>query len=730
MRLALILGSLTLILIGCFACPARSQDLTRGIILDVPDEVMARQFKPMPVSRLTRQDSIAIANYRFTADTIKVLVILLQWADRTATYSRETFDSLIFSRNIYPGGSVADYYNEVSYGKVVVTGDVREWYMADMYSRNFDFEALLATLNPVIDYSQYDGDHNGDVDACIIVRAGNGQEDSQNPNDIWSYAMVYPPGGGPGPFDGVYVPHWNTCPETRPLRNPDNPKQFSGESKVARVRVFAHELAHNLGIPDLYDYDSKLDSTTFRTPGDANDHPVYDWCTMGYGGYGILSIGSEVPSHLCGWSKTQPGWITPTILHGGEYHLALTNIETTNINSLYLLPINLATGEYFLLEYRNPQSAGKFDKYDSDFSCYFWPNLSYGCDSLDRGLIITHVHDSLGAYYWRINSGKPYYDHYTVAIEDAGYNPSRNYTFNPGGHVSDRAQWWYPYESRKGAAFSNDVPYQQEFGPSTYPSSAGYYGPTGITVRVDSMVDDKLYAYVIFDKDGDGVADSLDNCPSTANPDQADVNHDGRGDICDNTKPGTNVNLSLDSGVTVQYPTVTQTGWTSLSIGSTGPTPPSGYTPVPAAPLKYYQVSTNALFTGPAKICIPYKQSDITGTESRLTMLAYSGSQWDSVTVSLDTGGNIVCGSLPSMRPVLLALKNSCCTASSTGDVDASGAVDISDLSIIVDYLFSGGSLSSCAQENDVDKSGSTDISDLSVLVDFLFSGGSLPSCI
>ena len=35
------------------------------------------------------------------------------------------------------------------------------------------------------------------------------------------------------------------------------------------------------------------------------------------------------------------------------------------------------------------------------------------------------------------------------------------------------------------------------------------------------------------DTDADGVPDTTDNCPSTANPDQADADHDGIGDACD-----------------------------------------------------------------------------------------------------------------------------------------------------------------------------------------------------
>lgn len=41
-----------------------------------------------------------------------------------------------------------------------------------------------------------------------------------------------------------------------------------------------------------------------------------------------------------------------------------------------------------------------------------------------------------------------------------------------------------------------------------------------------------LFAPIV-DDDGDGVEDSEDNCPEDANPDQADADNDGMGDVCD-----------------------------------------------------------------------------------------------------------------------------------------------------------------------------------------------------
>jgi hypothetical protein len=72
----------------------------------------------------------------------------------------------------------------------------------------------------------------------------------------------------------------------------------------------------------------------------------------------------------------------------------------------------------------------------------------------------------------------------------------------------------------------------------------------------------------------------------------------------------------------------------------------------------------------------------------------------------------------------------SCCLGN-TGNVDGdTGDVcDISDLSSMVDYLFFGGTISSCFQENDVNTDSAVDISDLQSLIDFLFFGASLPTC-
>ena len=56
------------------------------------------------------------------------------------------------------------------------------------------------------------------------------------------------------------------------------------------------------------------------------------------------------------------------------------------------------------------------------------------------------------------------------------------------------------------------------------------------------------------DRDGDGVTDTVDNCPDTANPAQDDADGDGLGDACD---PDINV---MNFHLTGQFLTVGGTG--------------------------------------------------------------------------------------------------------------------------------------------------------------------------
>ena len=78
------------------------------------------------------------------------------------------------------------------------------------------------------------------------------------------------------------------------------------------------------------------------------------------------------------------------------------------------------------------------------------------------------------------------------------------------------------------------------------------YTPSGALVYFAAQTEAtgyELWAFprsALFDADGDGVTDASDDCPATANPDQADLDGDGEGDACDADDDGDGIADAAD----------------------------------------------------------------------------------------------------------------------------------------------------------------------------------------
>ena len=199
--------------------------------------------------------------------------------------------AVLLHRRALPHGSVKEYYKEVTNGLVqldgVVVGPYRmphtlAWYAANgsgvgkngtpFRSPNLAHDAAVAA-NKDVDFSPYDNDHNGFVDAFIVVHAGQGAEETGALGDIWSHkstlATAYK-------ADSSKIYGYLTIPED------------------AKIGVSAHELGHLLfGFPDLYD-------TDYSSSG------IGDWCLMA-GGSWNGAVPGEQPSHPSAWCKVEPG---------------------------------------------------------------------------------------------------------------------------------------------------------------------------------------------------------------------------------------------------------------------------------------------------------------------------------------------------------------------------------------------------------------------------------------
>ena len=286
--------------------------------------------------------------------TVRVIVVLVQFSDRALGQTAAHFNELFFSTGVLPHGSVTEYYNEVTGGLVVIDGQVvgpytlphtLAWYANNNFGigrpsgvarANIMANDSAVAADPDVDFSVYDNDGNGFVDAFIVVHAGGGGEQTGNPNDIWSHKWTLPSALN---ADGKQIFAYLTIPED------------------ARIGVCAHELGHLLfGFPDLYDTDDTSEG-------------IGNWCLMAGGSW---NGGGDIPAHPSAWCKVQQGWAGVTnVTTGGP--ISIPDVKTSrNVHRLW--KDGAGGSEYFLLE--NRQRTG----YDTNLP--------------GDGLLIWHVDDS------------------------------------------------------------------------------------------------------------------------------------------------------------------------------------------------------------------------------------------------------------------------------------------------------------------------------------------------
>ena len=282
---------------------------------------------------------IRAAGLRKSAETayLNALIILVDFTDQLADSANTSaeFDTLLFSEGEHPTGSMNDWYLENSYGQVGINGVATAWLrMPENYSyyvnNQYGFgqypnnaqkltEDALAAADSFVDYSQFDNDGDGYVDALFVVHSGEGRETSGDSTDIHSHKWAI---SEPVTYDGVTLYEYTMEPE------------LHGSSMV-RMGVFGHEFGHALGLPDLYDTDYSSDG-------------VGMWSMMAGGSWGG---GGTLPVHFDAWCKATLGWLIPQNLTVDSTGISLAPVE--NISSAFRLWTEGQTGpEYFLVENR------------------------------------------------------------------------------------------------------------------------------------------------------------------------------------------------------------------------------------------------------------------------------------------------------------------------------------------------------------------------------------------
>ena len=113
-----------------------------------------------------------------------------------------------------------------------------------------------------------------------------------------------------------------------------------------------------------------------------------------------------------------------------------------------------------------------------------------------------------------------------------------------------------------------------------------------------------------------------------------------------NTQPGSPVTVNPGSGVSVTFTNVTNGGDTTVT---TSTNPPHGGPQGIKFNNTYYDISTNAGYTGTVTIAIAYNPAEVHGNEAQLKLFHSDGSGgWQNVTTYVDTVNHIIYGQVTS----------------------------------------------------------------------------------
>jgi len=324
---------------------------------------------------------------RNTEVNYNAIAILVDFSDNVSQVTGSFFDNLMYGTG---NGTVRHYYDEVTYGNLtVVTLNLPSslgWLRAPQtyayyvnsnngfgnYPQNAQklAEDVIALADPLVDFSQYDNDGDGYVDALFIIHSGPGAEFTGNNNDIWSHKWAT---FSPQWVDGVYAYIYSMEPEY--WQNPGD----------MTCGVYAHEMGHSVfGLPDVYDRDG-------------SSRGLGRWSLMA-GGSWNGSLGNS-PAHPDAWNRMQMGYVTPRNITTDTTGYSLPNIQN-NQSMVRLWTQGNVGNQYFLVENRQ--------------------RLGYDAALPQAGICIYHVDESVNTqndrewYPGHISSG-----HYLVALEQA-----------------------------------------------------------------------------------------------------------------------------------------------------------------------------------------------------------------------------------------------------------------------------------------------------------------------
>ena len=346
--------------------------------------------------------------------------------------------------------------NEQGYSKNGATGSARDYFIANS---NGQFEPEFVVMGPYelsnprsyyggntsngsdqrpaymileacnladregLDFSQFDGNNDGQIDLVFVFFAGNNEAEAKYtfPDAVWPHMSYLIPKGTPGGsnldttetpvFDGK-IAYTYAC--TSELKGAG--KEYSG------IGSFCHEFGHAIGLPDNYDTDGESNGTAFG---------LQYADIMAAGNY--LNEGRTPPAYNI-FERWLLGWASPKeITEAGEYRLGPLYDDHG-----FVIFTDENRDEFFLLENHNAQANAKAFKWDK--------YLLEGDSKVDvagfgggNGMLVYHVDIGTDVLpRWDANRGNAYSAHECLKLFRA----------DPSAANSDSRRWFFPGDAQ------------------------------------------------------------------------------------------------------------------------------------------------------------------------------------------------------------------------------------------------------------------------------------------
>lgn len=316
-----------------------------------------------PAFALGRREAAVEGTFHFP-----LIIGLFSDSPTDPPFSREQVQREFFDGPNSNYKTVPEFYEEMSAGKVTLVGHTHGWVRAGL-SRSqvtanqsalpgrigdFILQLLTSVDDGSIDWGLFDndgpdgipnsGDDDGFVDILAVMHATQGAECDGSRDRVWSHkwnlqsatGQVYmtstpSANGGYIRISDYTVQPVRACPI--PGYNPE----------INQIGVFAHELGHAFGLPDLY-----------CTASNCSHAGIGRWGLMGSGAWGCAPgiNRPDRPCHMSAWSKVMLGWVDVETLPPGADLGTLTLGPVASARKVYRVDADDGSGNYFLLENR------------------------------------------------------------------------------------------------------------------------------------------------------------------------------------------------------------------------------------------------------------------------------------------------------------------------------------------------------------------------------------------